>query len=92
MTDDLTAAVARLRDYPNTRDADPADVRLVLSALEAAQQDAAGRLLVLQRLVESMDRDHRWREWSRESLRAWEDGRSVVEAAAIDAAMGEGDA
>lgn len=42
-TDDLTAAVARLRDCADRDvcDAMPDDVRIVLAALESAQQDAA---------------------------------------------------
>lgn len=47
MTDDLTAAVARLRDYTdNVITQRSTDIALVLSALEAAQADAMrGRAL-----------------------------------------------
>lgn len=60
--DDLTAAVARLRDdispgYPRTGWHD--DVRLILSALEAAQADAA-RYRWLRDKARSEGRDGGW--------------------------------
>ena len=99
--DDLTAAVARLRDFANhfhTRQS--LDIALVLSALEAAQADAR-RWDMLCRL---------WAHATEMALTQDEDGRwsiSMVEPvesitfsritgddpdAAIDAAMGDSDA
>lgn len=94
MTIELTAAVARLREYAGSHatHCPKPDVRAVLTALEAAQADA---------------RRYRWlrggapghsERWSRWNLQRWDGSswhsleRTALDAA-IDAAMkGEGDA